>query len=385
MSRNSLLLGLDIGEEITQVSIYSAEKKEPVFLLQDQDEETHQLLTLLQSDSPFVVTGRPASKVNFLAGYFRKILSAVRNMVPGETVKMLVVTIPVQKKELVKIMYEALEILGIHKDRAMIISHKQSYLYYVLCQKKELWMNDVGMFDYNKQGLFYYQMNIDRRKKPILVGVIEKEYSEMMEPQGDSVPDRAVIFDNVVRNALHRQIISTLYVTGQGFDGQWATPVLQQLCVGRRVFEGTNLYVSGACYAAREYSDEHILEEFVYLDEEMIRSHVLLRVYTDGKEQNVMIARAGTPWYQIEEEFDVIPAEEEEISFQVKNLLQRETRQVIFPLDGIRGRGTRLTRLGIRVCFSDVNTMILTFKDKGFGDLSPSSHRIWEQTIHLES
>ena len=296
---------------------------------------------------------------------------------------MLVITLPVQEKELVCLMYEALEKLGIQKDRAMIISHRQSYLYYVLCQKKELWMNDVGMFDYNCQGLFYYQMNIDRRKKPILVGVIQKDYTENMSGEGDAQVDRALLFENIVHNAIHRQIISTLYVTGEGFEDGFANEVLQKLCVGRRVFSGENLYVSGACYGAREYSDERVLEEFIYLDDDMINSHLVLSAYTNAKEQEIIVARAGTPWYQIEEEFDLIPVGEEEICFKVKNLLHRESTQYLFPLEGIRGKGDKLTRIGIHVQFCDVNTIIITFKDKGFGEIRPSSHRIWEQTIHL--
>ncbi len=43
---------------------------------------------------------------------------------------------------------------------------------------------------------------------------------------------------------------------GEGFEGGWADSLFRKLCVGRRLFKGRNLYVSGACLMTREMAEE---------------------------------------------------------------------------------------------------------------------------------
>lgn len=69
------------------------------------------------------------------------------------------------------IIYEALAKLNINKDRALVMERKQCFAYYVMYQSKELWTNDVGLFDYHDRVLNYYQLQLDRRKTPVLVSV----------------------------------------------------------------------------------------------------------------------------------------------------------------------------------------------------------------------
>lgn len=65
----------------------------------------------------------------------------------------------------------ALNRIGIGEDRYVIQLHQQSYMYYALSQKKELWLNDVALFEFGRDGLFYSQIHIDRRNIPYIVGV----------------------------------------------------------------------------------------------------------------------------------------------------------------------------------------------------------------------
>ena len=87
----------------------------------------------------------------------------------------------------------------------MVISHKQAFPYYVLNQKKELWMNDVGLFDYEGNTLTYYQMQVDRSKSPILVGVSERDYSGAVSLPEENKEHKAAVFENVVYGAIHKK------------------------------------------------------------------------------------------------------------------------------------------------------------------------------------
>ena len=61
-------------------------------------------------------------------------------------------------------------------------------------------------------------------------------------------------FLNAAQTALHKQYVTTIYVTGKGFEGEWSNEALKELCMGRRIFRGQNLFTHGSCYAAIELS-----------------------------------------------------------------------------------------------------------------------------------
>lgn len=398
MSERSLLLGFDFGDEKTQMAVYDRKTMEPVLIGQTEDNPDALIQTevALENMAPvkdffarirrgeeIEVEGKITHPVNLLAYFFRKTLSLTRQQFPGETIQQLVVTAADAGQELANQLYEALEQLGIGRDRAMVISHKQAFLYYVLYQKKELWVNDVGLFDYTGEQLKYYQMQVDRSKNPILVGVQEKDYSDALNLSESENGHRAVVFENVVYGAIHRQLLSTLYMTGDGFDGDWADPVFHKLCVGRRLFKGRNLYVSGACYAAKELGETQKLADYLLLDEEMISSHISMNVYADAKQKVLPLARAGVPWYMVDQEISLIPSGESEITLTAQNIFDHREKQFILELEPVMGRLDRHCRLGLRVRFASPKCCVVTLKDEGFGEFFPTSNRIWEKSFDI--
>ena len=110
--------------------------------------------------------------------------------------------------------------------------------------------------DYEENTLTYYQMQVDRSRNPILVGVSERDYSGAVSLPEENKEHKAAVFENVVYGAIHKKLLSTLYMPGEGFEGGWADSLFRKLCVGRRLFKGRNLYVSGACLMAREMAEE---------------------------------------------------------------------------------------------------------------------------------
>ena len=158
---------------------------------------------------------------------------------------------------------------------------------------------------------------------------------------------------------------------------------LKELCIGRRVFRGQNLFTKGACYAAREFAGEGKLDGFIFLDDDMIVSDIMIKTYHNAEVGEVALARAGTRWKDIDNSIDVIPDDEDEIEIIVRNVLEHEARAHILSLSGFSGRANRMTRFTIRIRFADRNTCIVTLKDNGFGEFCPSSNRIWERYIKI--
>ena len=344
------------------------------------------ILTHIQSGEPYVIWGEETAPEFLLEKFLRFILRLLKKDYPNDTIKKLVITVEEKQPELLAAIYGGLEKLGLHKDRVAVFGHRQSYMYYALSQNRELWMNDVGLFEYTQKGLRYYQISIDRRSERLIAGVREKECSDTLTYDFLQEEEPAVIkqaFLNVAGTLLHRQLVSTLYVTGEGFEHEFAKEALVELCTGRRVFKGQNLYTKGACYAARELSGEGKLSDCIFLDEEMVESNVSIRIYKDAKMDDMVLVKAGTPWYDVDEEIQFIPDDEDEILLTTQNVMKRERKSHLLSLIGIVGRENRMTRFSLRIRFADAGTCIVTLKDLGFGSYVATSNRIWERTIAL--
>ena len=210
---------------------------------------------------------------------------------------------------------------------------------------------------------------------------MQEQWQKLAEENEEQI---AYAFLNAANTVLYKQLVTTIYITGSGFEAPWANEALQKLCAGRRVFRGQNLFTKGACYAARELSGEGKLDYCLFLDEEMIASNVSIRLYHDAAMQDVLLAKAGTLWADVDCSVDVIPDDEDEIQIIIQDVLKHETRAHMLSLSGFAGRKNKMTRFTIRLRFADRNTCIVTLKDNGFGEFCPSSNRVWERYIKLE-
>lgn len=397
MSQRRLFVGLDIRDDKTHLAVLGPMHMEPEIVSGDSGipttvsipgttERIDGFWEKIYRQEPVYAAGKESDPVNVLAAFFRKTLALTKKTYPNEAIRQLVVTTEYRDFRFISTIYLALMKIGIGKDRAMVIDRRQSYIYYVMSQRKELWINQVGLFDYTKDRITYYQMQTDRFKRPMHVTLTERDYSDyvpMFTGEDNTEEEKESIFEGMVQGAIHGQIITTLYMTGDGFSGGFAEGVMKKLCVGRHLFQGDNLYVNGACFCARETAGERRMEEFVYLDEDTISSQIFMEVYTDGKVQEILLARAGTPWYQIDYELDLIPDGDSELELQVRSVLTKEKTTHCIPMEGIPGRTERMARIGLQLRFAGKDKCIVTIRDKGFGEFFPSSYRIWEETIML--
>lgn len=417
----SLLVGFDLCDDYSQLSCFNKKTFEPESILTDSEENSYLIPTVLgvkkdtcewcfgkeavllakkeeavlierilkqiKEEKEIIILDTKFSGVSLLEKYFRKSLSLLKIKYPNETIDKIVITLNELNQKVIKSVYEALENIAIMKDRVIIQSHDQSYVYYALSQKKELWMNDVGMFSLDERGLFYYQIVINRKPVPSIVMVTRKDYSDTLSYdlllEYEKNENLTYIFSNIAKNVLHKQIVSTLYFTGKGFEGDWADKVMKELCTGRRIFKGQNLYSKGACYAARALKEPERFEDFVILSDEMITSSISLKAYYNAKVLDIMLAKAGTAWYDINEKFDLILDEQEEIEITTKDIKKREPIKQMITLDGLPSRPNKMTRVQVRVKFVDINTCVIKVKDEGFGEFYPSTNRIWEKVLTI--
>ena len=234
MSQRSLYIGVDLREENSQLALLAPQGEEPklVFDPRDKTENTQiptvvtipgsretvgHFLEKIVKGEPIFAAGVESDPVNVLAAYFQKILSFTRREYPEGMIRRLVVTTKYRDFRFISQIYQALEKLGIGKDRAMVVDRRQCFVYYVMNQKKDLWVNQVGVFDYEDHEITYFQMHVDRYQHPPFVTVMERQYPDYVKMLEEPVPEesgenaRGSVVEAMVKGALHGQVITTVY------------------------------------------------------------------------------------------------------------------------------------------------------------------------------
>lgn len=414
-----LIVGYDLCDDYSQISCYSYKTFEPIPISPIMDEENTLIPTTLsvKSDSRNWVYGKEAidcarngsgilvdkllsklknheevdifeqtySAVSLLEKYFRKTLTLTKNHFPTETITRIVVTLHDMDAAVIEGVYEALYMLGIEKDRATVISHGSSFMYYALSQDRELWLNDVGLFDFNDNGLDFYRISMNRRSKPMIAGMEKKSFSDTLNYSvlKNRKVDLSFTFDNIANTVLFKQIISTLYFTGRGFEGGWAEDVIKSLCGGRRVFMGQNLFVKGACFAAKELVGDKNLDDIVILNNDMIVCSIAIKAYVDGIIKEALITEAAVPWYEVNKNVELILDEASDMELVFRNIMNKETIRERIPLIGLPDRPKRMTRLKINALCLDKSQVKLTITDMGFGDIYLATGKVAEYVLDM--
>lgn len=413
----SLLLGIDLGKYYSQISVYDENKGDMISISpypaedegliptvlgvtkekkawvygKDCDElegeKVENILERIGKGENFTLFDVEFSPEVILEKYFKKLFLLLRTYYPLDTIAKLVVTVETKNERIEQAVYQALEKLGIGKDRAFLISYEESYIEYALSQKKDLWLNDVGLFDFNEKGLYYRQLSFNRENTPMALYVIKKDYSEALRYEWlENKMEKekiSYLFLNLAKETLHKQNVSTIYITGAGFRDSFADKVLPELCVGRRVFMGHNLYAHGACYKAMELAGKQRVEKYIYMGEDIIPYSVFVPVYQNACEGYAVLSEFGTSWKNGNREIEVILDDEEEVRIVIHNPLKKEDKMLIMSLEGLPKRPPKMTRLCILIEFFSEDEFVIKIKDMGFGSFYKSTNRIWEKRIKL--
>ena len=276
--------------------------------------------------------------------------------------------------------------LGLLEEQVQVISHSESFIYYTLSQKKEIWNNTVGMFDLAEAGLRYYEMKVQRGMKKVTV-VAEYEDREegfsldiLKTGSGSRLADR--IMTSCAEKIMARKAYSAVFLTGKGFAEQnWADGLMKFLCSKRRVYMEQGLLARGAACRAEEEPGDNT--SFTCICDGRLKTTVSMNVLHRGQENNVTVAAAGDCWYDRVSVIDVIPDKQSTVDFIVTSLDSKKKRLISIPLEGFPKRPDKTTRVRIQVLFLDERTMEVTLKDRGFGELFPASDAQIRQEVML--
>ena len=417
----TLLVGVDLCEDMSQITCFNMVSFEPESICLNGDTEKYLIPTALfyrrdtaewtfgeeaiawnrekdgvlvkglvskaSKEEDVVVDGRTVKPEFLLERYFKRLLGLLKAEYPNNTIRSLVITVKEKNMILIQNIYSALQKLGISKLRANVQSHEECFVNYAMNQPKELRVNDIVLFDFDEDGLSFYQISINRRTEPNTVVLKKREFKDVLPysllEEGDK-ENVAYVFESIAMNVLHKQIVSTVYVTGKGFEGIWCKSALKKLCVGRRVFAGQNLYAKGAGYAARETVGEGKLKDYLYLGDEMLTVNISMPVFHDSNLIQYPLVTAGVAWYNATKTISFIPDDAIEVELIMEHVIGQQVEHHFITMDGLWNLRRR-TRIEMTIEFQDVHTCVVRLNDRGFGDLYASSNRVWEKVIKIAS
>ncbi|WP_313343014.1 DUF5716 family protein [Lacrimispora sp.] len=406
---DGLIIGLDLCDAYTRICCHDREKSWciPTVICRKKDEDAwyvgeeayaytlvgegiivDKLIKMVRKEGTATLGGIKYEGLNLLTMFLKKILKLPMEEFFCEEVKQLVVTLQKADAKIMDALMFCGDALGIPRDRIHIVSHTEAFVYYVLSQKKEVWSNQVGVFDLSEDSFHYHELKVQRGLRKMMVIAEDEALEESFNldildtPSGGKLADK--ILSSCADRLLQKKLFSSLFLTGKGFERHdWAPDSMKLLCHRRKVFMEPELFARGAAIRGMDYLQEKSAYPFICICEGRLHSTVSMRVLHKERESQLVVAAAGDNWYESKSSVDLIVDNQDYVEFMVTPMDPKQRRLIKIDLEGFPKRPGRTTRLGISFGFLDEKTMAVVLKDKGFGELFPASDTIIRQEVML--
>ena len=268
------------------------------------------------------------------------------------------------------------EKLGLKDVPVHFQSYTESFYYYMLYQPKELWAYQTLLLDYRTKDICAYKMECNKRTTPIVVYIHRKEHAFDKSDEG---------LVRIAKEYCTEQVISSVYLIGEGFQGDWMEESLRYLCRGRRVFQGNNLYSKGAALSMLEkFLGDEDAKEYIYLGNDKLKANIGMKLLQGGETVYLAMLDAGNHWYDSGFEGDVYLKGDNTLEITVTPLQGSGERVLPVTLDGISLEPEQMTRVRLRLYMISEEVLCLEAEDLGFGWLAEGSGTVFrkEMTIY---
>jgi len=407
-----LLVGMDICEDYVQLTYYDNELLSPESVSRGEGEEQYLIparLAYRKSKNDWIIgdeldkeeSGDIVEVQDFIKYaclyeeirvcdktykaeqlmkiFLEALLNVLNSFYPFNEIEYLGITFPTVTKEMSYKMSAVLKELGFEKEKYILLTHDEAFLYYTINQKIELWLNDTALFELEEDGLHFRILTISKKLEPITAKISKKEKAEKLNKSlvRSNQEESANLFHTLSLMALEESTVSTIYAVGRGFIDAWADGVLRKLSPGRRIFRGQNLYAKGACLAAKDKTSDEPTD-IVLMEEDKTTVGFSLMAVKDGKNTEITLLKPALKWYEAETEIDLIIKDEDELGIQINDFITKKTSQRIISFSGISTAEAGLTRIRLSLKFTNRDTCIIKASDMGFGSFVPTTNRVWE-------
>ena len=337
---------------------------------------TDKLLKLTRKDGIATIDGTRYEGKEILKIYFREIINAGMEKLYKEKPEEVVVAMAGLEEDIVGDIREAFVGLGYQPNHIHIISKEESFIYFVLSLKKDIWNNKVGMYDLSDVSLTYYEMLVNRNSRKLLVNAESENMDEafnlqiLNNPSGAKLADK--ILTSVAEKVMDKKKFSSIFLTGQVFaEHEWADGFISYLCSRGKVYLDTNIFAKGAAFKGVDLASENSIYNLTAICEGRLRSDVYINVDNNGKDGKIYLAKAGDFWDEPDTELLMIPDEKEVIDISVAGIDGKVKKNIPIVLDFLPKRPIKTRRFYFRTKFLDDKIMNVEIEDAGFGDMYP--------------
>ena len=406
---NGLVIGLDLCNTHTHISCREPERTWviPTVVCKNKnadewyvDEEAYahtlvgdgvmedKLLTQVMKDGTATINGIRYEGLYLLKMFLEKALELPKKEAGIRELESLVIAVANLDVKLMDSLMYCADYLKIDRNRVHIISHTESFVYYVMSQKREVWSNQVGMFDLSDECLRYYEMKVQRGLRQMQVVADREDLEEgfhldvLDSTAGAKLADKIV--SSCAERILQKRLFSAILLTGKGFENtDWAPEFMRQICSRRRVYVENSLFSQGALMRAADCLQEKSSYGFTCICEGRLKTTVSVKVLSRDRENQLVLAAAGDNWYEAKSTVEFIVTGSPEVEFTVAPLDPRRKKQVRIELEGFPKRPDRTTRIQMSLGFKNEKTMVVVIRDAGFGELFPATDCMIREEISL--
>ncbi len=313
--------------------------------------------------------------IEMMQAFFSYLIKMAEKRCKQQSVKNILITVEEVTPALVETLTEALFLLGYEEGDFRIISHSESFVYYVLNQNKDIWINRVYFLTFTKEKLVNRQLKVIHGRGPSIAYVEVDDLSELLTyEQVKEDPKHAdmVLFD-YLDEAFKHNVVSGIYLSGDGFYEEDWEKSLSLMCRNRRVFKGNNLIVKGAALGAKEFFHIPNLENYLISCKGRTRVKVTMAVKYKERDNTITLSNVGDYWSQAKSKAECIMENPTKAHFEVNDLLKQQKDEFELDLTGFPERPPKTTRIEVNFRYLDENKFEIVIKDLGFGELFKSS------------
>ena len=435
MADTQLYLGLDLGPEYTQLSYYNVDTHEPESVYHKEAKDTYMLPNIMfysayhkrigdaqdecykfidlsgwsvgakasayrfEDNGTVVdqiyektlrkekidVEGREYKASDLLIKMMVLHIKQFTDQIGGFTIKRLTVTVADTDPQIIQAVRGLRSVLRLGHDQFNIVSHLDSGLCYIFAQPEPLRNNSVGLFDFGRNGLDFYRIDMTR-KYPLIVTVEHTDYHERINLKrfGRYREDMDEAFADVVRESMAQVFVSSVYLTGIGFAENWMKQSAAVLCQGRRVFVGQNIYTKGACYRALGGIYTESLSRYFIDTEETVKTNIGINLM-DEKKTFWPIVYGGLEWFNTRGKIEVFLDDTRRIQIVYQDILTEEEMRETVEIYGLPARPNKTTKLSIEVEYYGSDKGAIVIRDLGFGSLYPSTNKIYRKEFDIDA
>ena len=412
MGEKNLIIGFEFGEKESQIGIYDRKESDAVsvpvkqgsvqstfatclskkrgsdewhfgpeaYYFSSQQNEIYldDLYQACMKGESRVLEGRTWLPEELLAVFLRQSLRLAGVTDICAQVSALMITTAQITRELVETVRRACESLQISGNRYFLQNYEESFYYYTMYQRPELYSRKVGMFLFENNQVSFWKLDMNVKVKPTLVKIEKTAPVEL--PETDALRDEQ--YCRYAQEALGADVYSTIFLVGGGFDRSWAKDSLLFLCRHRRrVFMGNNLYVKGACFAAKEKVEDRMLKGYLFVSDDMVRINIGMDMVINGSPAYYPLIPAGINWYEAVRDVRILLDGAQMLEFLVSNMEDGQKNRYCMALPSLPKRPAKATRLHLHLEFITAEKCRIQVRDEGFGEMFPASDLCWEEVF----